>query len=395
MARIVRPKETDLRDLVAPYLKAQPTGLGLAIGYASPRFSGLYFAGNVQNQLGSDLLLGKDTPFEIASITKTFTSTLYALAIGAICPNRTVGDFLQPNETLNKITLDALMNYTSGLPSDNVDDPTPVPPFWPRPYSMQSMLSFLEVYPPSVSPSEQEYSYSNLAFSIMAAVLGSSRKNGQASDVAFIRNIRKHVFQPLRLRARFFDEISLVDLPLGFHYKYLPSPTYIATQPGHVFFPAYFGASGIVATPRDMLKWLRFNMSIFLDPHLTPTLSMLQSQATKITEPNYGHHLGLGWFIKPPVRKSGDPGLIFKDGEHEGFSSYVGFLPSADPGSSPSDAGAFVLVNADGIRDGKVEMPAAVTNDLPRLMQDKKPLADKAAYPRVMRSRVLQRLPKR
>jgi D-alanyl-D-alanine-carboxypeptidase/D-alanyl-D-alanine-endopeptidase len=214
----------------------------------------------------------------------------------------------------------------------------------------------------------------------MSAVLGSS---AQEPDKAFISKIREHLFEPLDLHVSFFDEVSLAELPLGFQYTYLPSPTYTATQPGHVFWPAYFGASGIVATPRDMLKWLQFNMGITFNKRLTPMLSAVQTPTTGITEPDYGYQLGLGWFIRPAA--ANDPGLILKDGAHEGFNSYIGFLPSAKAGC-PSDAGAFVLVNADGIRDAlddTLEMPVGVTNDLLRLMQ-KKPLANRAAYPRVV-----------
>jgi len=142
MAPIVEPNRAQLNDLVASYLKTQPIGLGIAIGYASPSFAGLYFAGNIQNQFGSRLKLNDETPFEIASITKTFTSTLYALSIRTISPNQRIGHYLQLNKQLNNIPLDSLMNYTSGLPSDNVDNPAPVPPFWPRPYSMRGCWVF-------------------------------------------------------------------------------------------------------------------------------------------------------------------------------------------------------------------------------------------------------------
>ena len=80
MGTIVEPTQTLLKSLVAPYLKTQPSGLGFAIGYASPsllpNFSDLFFDGKIQNQFGSKLDLDEKTPFEIASIGKTFTATL-------------------------------------------------------------------------------------------------------------------------------------------------------------------------------------------------------------------------------------------------------------------------------------------------------------------------------
>ena len=49
------------------------------------------------------------------------------------------------------------------------------------------------------------------------------------------------------------------------------------------------------------------------------------------------------------VHQSGNaewPGSAYKDGDLDGFSSYIAFLPSVNPGVVPSQAGAFVLVNA-------------------------------------------------
>jgi CubicO group peptidase (beta-lactamase class C family) len=79
MNSIVKPTDTQLDNLVKPYLKVQSSGLGFAIGYASPDFpnhGSIYFAGSVKNQFGAPLDLNSDTLFEVASISKTFTATL-------------------------------------------------------------------------------------------------------------------------------------------------------------------------------------------------------------------------------------------------------------------------------------------------------------------------------
>ena len=73
---------------------------------------------------------------------------------------------------------------------------------------------------------------------------------------------------------------------------------------------------------------------------------------------------------------------VWKDGGLEGFNSYIAFLPSSDPGSAPSQAGVFVLVNADSITENGVEIVAVIANDLLLIMQGQEPPADKSKYPR-------------
>ena len=135
-----------------------------------------------------------------------------------------------------------------------------------------------------------------------------------------------------------------------------------------------------------MFKWLLFNMGITRDARLTPLLQALHRPSTTVAadpeEIQYG--LGLGWFIGR--EGDGRPASICKDGELDGFASYIAFLPSSDPGKIASQAGAFVLVNADGItKDGK-DIALATTNDLLLCMQGEKPPADRSAYPRSART---------
>jgi D-alanyl-D-alanine-carboxypeptidase/D-alanyl-D-alanine-endopeptidase len=393
MAGIVEPTDDLLEEMVAPYLRAQPSGLGFAIGYASPTFANcgrVRVFGNVQNQFDAGSPLSCQTPFAIASVTKTFTATLYARLIRAFNPNQTVGDYLSPkgpftNKKLARITLDSLVNYSSGLPQDNDDAGAKAvsPPFWPQPYSLQGMMTFLNASPPSPSTPNESYTYSNLAFAIVSAIIASDGTAEIPAIHAFTRKMREHVFRPLGLNATFFNQISLAELPLGFHYE-PGSSRYRPIAPGHPLFPAYFGASGIVATPDDMFKWLLFNMRITRDEELTPLLPALHRPSTQVTtsdptNTDDWYELGLGWFINPERR--GFSASISKDGELDGFASYIGFLPRADPGNLASPAGAFVLVNADGLRKDDRDVTQVLTNDILLWMQGKELPANKSVYP--------------
>jgi hypothetical protein len=68
MGDLCEPNDDLLEKMVAPYLRAQPRGLGFAIGYASPSFANygrVRVFGNVQNQFGADLCLSCETPFAL------------------------------------------------------------------------------------------------------------------------------------------------------------------------------------------------------------------------------------------------------------------------------------------------------------------------------------------
>jgi D-alanyl-D-alanine-carboxypeptidase/D-alanyl-D-alanine-endopeptidase len=389
---IIEPTTDQLQSLVEPYLKTQPSGLGFAIGYASPQFSnngGLFFAGNIQNQFGNDLTLDANTPFEIASISKTFTATLYALLIRSKSSTLTLGDFIAPNgplkisSSLAKIPLDGLVNYTSGLPQDNDNGTVDSPPYWPQPYSEQGLLSFLDAAPPQVSPPNQNYTYSNLAFAIMGAILG-SKGNVDPPKIRFFEGlVYEKIFQPLSMQSSFFDKASLASLPLGYTYDYTSTPPYWTTSPGWPFFPAYFGAGGIVASPNDMWQWLLFNMGITTNETLSPLLPELQTPSTNVTWG--GTKLGLGWFINEPDSSTGAAGSVWKDGGLDGFNSYIAFLPSTNPGTVASDAGVFVLVNGSGITgdhtNNGTEVAMVIANDLLYIMQGLTVPEDKSIYP--------------
>jgi CubicO group peptidase (beta-lactamase class C family) len=384
MTNIVPPMQSQVDSLVETYLIRQQSGLGFAIGYASPSFTppgNLYFRGTLQNQFGARLSLDGDTLFEIASVTKTFTATLYTLLIRSVSPSKTVGDYhLRISPTLAGIPLDGLMNYTSGLPQDNDNASADSPPYWPQPYSLPAMLSYLDASPPAVSNTGGQYTYSNLGFALMAAILSGSPPN----LAAFADLMHSNIFAPLGMKSTFFDAVSLARLPLGYDYDYQQSPVFAAIAPGWNFFPAYFGAGGIVASPNDMLQWLMFNMGINQYAALTPLLPVLQQPSTSIKFGN--NQLGLGWFISPPgINPSGS---IWKDGDLDGFNSYIALLPSpGTPGVDPSQAGVFVLVSADGItgnqQNNGIEVPAALANDILLMMQGITPPADKSVYPRV------------
>ncbi len=381
MTTIVPPSQQDLESLVSSW-----PDVAFAIGYASPSFQTLknpsggsiFCAGSVQNQFGTAMTLDPTTPFEIGSVTKTFTATLYALLIRSQSASQTVGDYIAkgvlPIGTQFKdILLDSLVNYTSGLPFDNRSDAVDSPPYLPFPYSETGMLSYLNGTSLSPRGSGKTYTYSNLAVALMAAILGTTDRT-DPSGRTYDHLMRTQVFGPLLMASMFFDKASLLDLVQGYD-----ALTNTPMVPGHRLFPAYHGAGGIVASPGDMLNWLLFNMGLTWNNTLSPLLAQLLVPSTTVQDGDT--QLGLGWFISPAVDAL--PATVWKDGGLPGFTSYIAFMPYESPGQKDytSPAGVFVLANASQAYDAYMQEAAAViAHAVLFLMQGQDPPADTSVY---------------
>ncbi|ACK50572.1 beta-lactamase [Methylocella silvestris BL2] len=390
MPEFYEPSRSDLLNLVRLYFKTQPKGLGIAAGCASPSFpeGRMFFFGNVQNQFGQDLALDPHTPFEIASVSKTFTSTLYVDALRSLSGDDTLAIYTAPSgllpisPKLGKITLDSLMSYSSGLPADNLPGPTDLPPFLPQPYSQMAMLNYLNAAPPALVGLNEQYLYSNLGFALMGAIL-----SGDSLELrSFTDLVAETLFQPLGMKSCFFDWASLERLPQGFNYDYSVKPNFSAVTPGWPLFPAYFGAGGIVASAADMLQWLLFNMGL-ISNDLSPTLAATQSAATTV---KWGDQsLGLGWFLSPAAGNF--PATVWKDGDLDGFRSYIAFTASNQPGVTAANAGAFVMINALGVTVDQTnsgpDLAVALTNDIINLILGQSIPEDKSSYPGTLRGR--------
>lgn len=383
MVTISAPTTQQLDDLVAGYLATQPTGLAFAIGYASPQIAdngGIYLNGNQIDQYKRPMTLGNDTLFEIASVSKTFTATLYAYLLSNYGGQPlTVGDFFKGarkhriGAQFYDIPVADLLNYTSGLPQDNQQ--AFGPPYWPQPYSVPGMLGFLDMTEYQPQGTGTGYTYSNLGFALAAAV---AQRMADEPGSSFIELMHKYVFAPVGMtRSTYFGRTDIGRLPLG--YVYSNQTTYGPTRPGWGGFPAYNGAGGVVTTPGDMMAWLQFNMGIRQVSALSPLLAGTQQPATTVTTKN-GARLGLGWFLSPA---SAAMQTVWKDGEIAGCNSFVQFLQSSAPGTTASDAGVFVLTNASGLKKDGTEVVASLAYDVLLLMQGQTPLPQKPAWQRI------------
>lgn len=342
------PGTDAIQDVLRSFVGDNPD-IGLAVGMVSTSDApeGVYaYEGSIKSYTGQPLTLGDTTLFEIASISKTFCATLFAHYWAAMpsLAGTMVSDYhpkgttpLDPTK-FGAMPLLSLANYTSGLPHDPID-PHDQPKHLKPPYTVPHMYGYLGRMDWSPGTSGVGYSYSNLGF----ALLGESLAPAIESSDSYAQLIQVNVLEPLGFSSAttMYSSDLVSQLPQG--YKADGDPG----GPGWPVFPAYFGAGGLVTTPADLMIWLRYNMGLTGPADMLQLLPKLQKPSTTVRTKEQDSQLGLGWFITPVLTSSGTLDIVWKNGGLAGFSSYITFLPSSEPGVKPSDAGVFVLSNSN------------------------------------------------
>jgi CubicO group peptidase (beta-lactamase class C family) len=247
--------------------------------------------------------------FRIASLSKQFT----ALAIvqlqqrGLLQVQNSVCTYL-PNcpSAWQPITLHHLLSHESGLPQDPTDADTAAAQieFW----SVTQWLDHIKQQALEFAPGTR-FSYSNLGYSVLAAVV--ERSGGQPYDDF----VRTSIFTPLGMHDTGPDRSGMAPYPLmkqrasGYvrvagawqNTGYLDLKS---TQTGY---------GSLVSTVDDLLRW---NQSLDTQ-HLVAS-----SQLEQMFTPNLGGY-GYGWFIDDT------PGhrVQFHGGNEPGFDSYSARYP--------------------------------------------------------------------
>jgi CubicO group peptidase (beta-lactamase class C family) len=320
--------------------------VGVIAGVVTPeqpdgRF--LYAGGDAMtNPFGKRLALDERTPFEIASISKVFTSGIHYMLHGPY--EGTLGDWLTKlplSRAVGNLRLENLAIYRPGLAQDNRGGV--YPPILMR--SLKNLFDFLATFTP---PFEQGscYAYSNLgwALSSMAALKldhTDMREFARAYNAALVRYCngfgarQTEVFQP-DIKPR---------LPMGYNKAFTPLPASASYQPTS---DAGCGSGGIVSNGADMMRYLLYNMGRLPGGSNDPALVYQQAEGSRAA-PCAGGGAGpitsYGWFHGPVQTAQGPMVVVNKNGGVAGYTSWMGFTRWQGT-SGPSTHGAFVLSNS-------------------------------------------------
>jgi serine-type D-Ala-D-Ala carboxypeptidase/endopeptidase len=327
------PSDAEIRQILGDRIDIQRKSVGMVVGIITPQGRRLVTHGKPARD--DSRPLNGDTVFEIASVTKIFTSLLLADMVqrGEVALSDPVAKHLPtgvkiPERNGRSIALVDLATQTSGLPFFPTDislgDPVEAARVVAR-YTTEQLYQFLSTYQLTRDIGSQ-WEYSNLG----VALLGSALANRAGMDYETL--VRARITGPLRMESTAITASPgmAARLAVGHDTKLQPTPA------GEM--PAFVAAGSLRSTANDLLALLEaflVRQKSALEPAMT---AMLQTR-----RPGQGFfQQALGWWIVSLGDR--DEGFLFHGGQNRGYSSAVAY-------DAKARVGVVVLSNS-GQNDG-------------------------------------------
>jgi len=297
--------DSTINGPLSAYMKSKGNvGLSVGIYYGGKD----YFFNYGESKLGESQLPGNQTLYDVGSITKTFTSTLLAIAVneGKVKVTNMITDFLPDsvasNPALKGITLVQLANHTSGIPrlpsnwqSSVTDSMQPY-----ANYDTKLLFSFLKSFK-SIRAAGTKFEYSNVGVGLLGVILEKIYKEPYAELV------RNYITKPAKM-----DDTGVLvktsDLSLvaqGYDGNIKPVASWI--------FNALAGAGALKSSTSDMLIYGKLQLG-----EGSTTLTKAIKLTHEITYKDDQNTIGLGWMFL-----NGDANLPQHNGATGGYRSLI------------------------------------------------------------------------
>jgi beta-lactamase class C len=274
---------------------------------------------------GSSDSVDINTVFRIASVSKCFAAFLTATLVedSIFQWDNHVIDFvpgfsLKSSEETKRLCIRNVLSHTTGLPyhayTNMVEEGI----------SLDSMLSWLKDVK-LVSKVGDEYSYQNVAYSVIAPVIKA------ATGKTFENVMRERVFEPLNMKTASIDYASIMQNPNVASPHLRRSRQWRPTKITDTYYNVA-PAGGINASITDMAQWMIALLGNREDVISKSTLAQLYTPVVRARSKNrnYGrmHRLndsfyGLGWRILYYPNDT----LIYHGGYVNGYRSEVALNP--------------------------------------------------------------------
>lgn len=255
------------------------------------------------------------TIYEVGSITKTFTATLLADAVGkqqlrwdqplsTLLPG-----FSIPSKNDKAITLVDVAEQRSGLPRlpSNLAITDLTDPY--ADYTAAKLKQFLANYALPREPGTS-FEYSNLAVGLLGYALG------QHAGSDYPTLLRSIIFQPLGMKdsSVAMGKEDIANMATGHDA--------LGDAVPHWHFDSLAAAGGIRSTGADMLRYLKANMGL-LDSPLRAPMQLAQTARADTGLPY--NRIGLIWLTR---HKDGEPEVIWHNGGTGGLPASWGSRPT-------------------------------------------------------------------
>jgi len=264
----------------------------------------------------------RETLVEIGSCTKTFTTTLLALAINRnqIVPDASAQKYMPNGYTLRteQLTPLELADFTSGMP----DDPTNLPPGLERrsieSYTVKDFLTWASNYEPRTQL-PAPYKYSNAGIGLLSYLVAT------ATGKTWEEQLNSEILQPLGMA-----DTTLRPTPEQ-QNRLAQGHNRAGQDASHWPVYAWYAAGGLRSTAHDMISFGEANLGhneVNGKPVSAELIAAMQlGQKPIFTMPN-GNKQAMAWVNN---MGGGNPNLhpvIVKNGGTSGFGTVIAINPT-------------------------------------------------------------------
>jgi len=311
------PSDAAIDQILNERIDAQKQGVGIVVGMIDAKGRRIIAEGSFDQT--DDRPVGRDTIFEMGSITKVFTATLLTQAVerGEVKLDDPVAKYLPadvkvPGRGGKQITLRDLAMHVSGLPRmpsnfapKDLDNPY-------ADYTDKELFAFLSSYtlPRDIGA---KWEYSNLGVGLLGEAL--ARREGMSYEAL----LKTRILDPLGMTS------SGITLTPEEQKRFAIGHDAYMRRAAHWDLAALAGAGALRSDTDDMLTFLAANIGLTK----TPLKSAMDATLAVKRVPNLpNNEQALGW----DVRHSPYGDIIWHNGGTGGFRTFIGFNPVAKVG---------------------------------------------------------------
>jgi len=194
-----------------------------------------------------NLPISAATPFQLASISKTFTAVavLQLVDAGKVSLDQSIQMFF-PEFPYAGVTLRSLLSHRSGLPyyEYTFDEMVRKEKLYPSNQDIIRWFSTANPVPKIHNSPDHYFAYNNTNFAILAAVVE------KVSGLPFGQYVKQHIFDPLQMTQSYVegsaDSTQVQRRTFGYEGR--------RKVPFHLY-DRVVGDKGVFSTPRDLFAW--------------------------------------------------------------------------------------------------------------------------------------------